>query len=167
MRLRVLIAVPTVALALLGAAFAWADSTTVRDAVGESVPLRQNPRVDIVKAIAGHQGDLLKHTIIVNGRIDPDRRRERPLLGINTRGSSSSDPEFLVYGDDIFKNPKKGKPVRIGKAQLSGHGKRWIYRFDPAQFPHGGLGRYGWAAFTTTAKALDVVPNNFYAIHKP
>jgi hypothetical protein len=167
MRPRAFLAIPIAAAALLGAAVASADSTTVRDAVGESVPLRQNPRVDIVKAIAGHQGYLLKHTVVVNARIDPDRRRERPLIGINTRGSDSSDPEYLVYGDDIFKNPKKGKPKRIGKARLTGKGKRWVYRFDPEQFPHGGLGRYGWAAFTTTAKALDVVPNNFYAIHRP
>ena len=141
--------------------------TTVRDDVHETQALRDNPRVDIVKAIAAHQGELLKHTVIVQAPINKKKRRERPLLGINTRGNSASDPEFLVYGNDIFKNPKKGKPSKIGRAQLSGHGKRWIYRFDPDVFPHGGLGRYGWAAFTTTAKALDVVPNNSYVTHRP
>jgi hypothetical protein len=167
MRLRTLIALALTAAVLVGAALAWADTDVVRDDINETKALRENGRVDIVKAIAGHQGPLLKHTIVVREPIDPKRKRERPLLGINVRGNPSSDPEYLVYGDDIFKNPKQGKPEPIAAAQLSGHGKRWVYRFDPRDFPDGGLRKYGWAAFTTTAKALDVVPNNSYATHRP
>jgi len=166
MRLRALLTLAVAAAVLGAAALAWADTDVIRDSVNETKALRDNGRVDIVKAIAGHDGPLLKHTIVVREHIDRDRKRERPLLAINVRGNPSSDPEYLIYGDDIFKNPKHGKPSRIGPAQLSGHGERWVYRFDPRDFP-GGLGRYGWAAFTTTAKALDVVPNNSYVTHRP
>ena len=166
MRLRALLALTLAAVALGGATLAWADTDVIEDGINETKALRENGRVDIVKAIASHQGKLLKHTVVVREDIDPDRHRERPLLAINVRGNESSDPEFLIYGDDIFKNPKLGKPSRIGPAQLSGHGRRWVYRFDPRDFPDG-LRRYGWAAFTTTKKALDVVPNNSYAIHRP
>ena len=167
MRLRALLALVLAALALAGATLAWADTDVIRDGANETKALRDNGRVDIVKAIAGHHGHLLQHTVVVREHIDRDRRRERPLIAINVRGNPSSDPEYLVYGDDIFKNPKKGKPEKIARANLSGHGTHWVYRFDPRDFPDGGLGKYGWAAFTTTAKALDVVPNNSYAIHRP
>lgn len=166
MRLKHLLPLAVLAVALCGAAYAVADTKTVRDSKGETKALRKNGRVDIIRAKAGHAGQLLKHTVVVRKRIKQSRRRERPLLGINTRGGGSSDPEFLVYGDDIFKSRKKGDPKRIGNAKLSASGRRWTYRFDPGTFP-GGLGRkYGWVAFTTTAKALDVVPANAYAIHR-
>ena len=103
MRLRALLALVLAALALAGATLAWADTDVIRDDVNETKALRDNGRVDIVKAIAGHQGPLLKHTVIVREQIKKKRKRERPLLGINTRGNPSSDPEYLVYGDDIFK----------------------------------------------------------------
>ena len=153
--------------ALLAASYAFADTTTIRDSKRETRPLKKNGRVDILRASAGHSGDLLEHKVKVREKIKTSRRRERPLIGINTRGGGSSDPEFLVYGDDIFKNRKKGDPKRIGAATLKADGRRWTYRFSPGEFPNGGLGRYGWVAFTTTAKALDVVPANSYAIHKP
>lgn len=153
--------------ALIAASVALADTTTIKDGKRETAALKKNGRVDIVKASAGHDGGLLEHRILVRERIKPSRRRERPLIGINTRGGGASDPEFLVYGDDIFKNRKKGDPKRIGAASLDADGRRWTYRFDPAEFPGDGLGRYGWVAFTTTAKALDVVPANSYEIHKP
>jgi hypothetical protein len=168
MRPRALIALALTAVGLGFAALAWADTDVVRDEINETKALRENGRVDIVKAIAGHQGPLLKHTIVVREGIDPKLKRERPLLAINVRGNPTSDPEYLVYDDEIFKNPKKGHPEKVATAQLSGHGKRWVYRFDPRDFPDGGLGKYGWAAFTATAKAtLDVVPSNGYATHRP
>lgn len=153
--------------ALIAASFAFADTTTIKDGKRETKALKKNGRVDIIRASAGHDGELLEHTVVVREKIKTKRRRERPLIGINTKGGGASDPEFLVYGDDIFKTRKKGDPKRIGAATLGADGRVWTYRFSPAEFPDGGLGRYGWVAFTTTAKALDVVPANSYAIHKP
>ena len=167
MRPKLLAAIAVLLALLVGASLAFADTTTIRDSKRETKALRKNGRVDIVRAIAGHEGALLEHRIVVRERIDTDRRRERPLIGINTRGGGHSDPEFLVYGDDIFKNRRKGDPKRVGAATLAADGRKWTYRFSPGEFPDGGLGRYGWVAFTTTAKALDVVPVNSYAIHKP
>jgi hypothetical protein len=160
---------PLVALlaALLAASFAFADTTTIKDGKRETRALKKNGRVDILRASAGHAGGLLEHRVVVRKRIRTSRRRERPLIGINTRGGGSSDPEFLVYGDDIFKNRKKGDPKRIGNARLTAERRRWTYRFGRDEFPDGPLGRYGWVAFTTTAKALDVVPANAYEIHRP
>ncbi len=158
-----LIAAVAAAALLASTAAQAAKRSVIHDAVRETKALRHNGRVDIVKAIAAHHGKLVQHTVVVRAKIKPSRHRERPLLGINTRGGPTSDPEYLVYGGAIFKTPKKGKPKRIASAQLTSHGRRWRYRFDPRDFPHGGLHRYGWAAFTRTKKALDVVPANSYA----
>jgi hypothetical protein len=149
------------------AAPALADKTTVKDEKEETAALAENGRVDIVRASAGHSGRLLEHKVVMRERIKRKKNRERPLLGINLRGDSSSDPEYLILGEAIYKNPPKGKPTRIAGAKLTGSRKTWTYRFDPADFPKGGLGTYGWAAFTTTPKALDVVPANSYEIHRP
>ncbi len=167
MRPKHLVPILVLVVSLLAASFAFADMTTIKDGKRETRALKKNGRVDIVSAAAGHSGELLRHEIVVREKIKTSRRRERPLIGINTRGGGASEPEFLVYGDDIFKNRRKGDPKRIGAASLDADGRRWTYRFDPAEFPGDGLGRYGWVAFTTTAKALDVVPANSYAIHKP
>lgn len=137
------------------------NKVTIRDDIRETKALRKNPRVDITKVIAAHRGSKLQFTIAVRDKIKPKRHAEQPLLGINTRGNPSSDPEYLVRGGAIFKNPKKGDPQRIAHASLTEKGRRWQYRFDPADFP-GGLGKFGWAAFTVTKKALDVVPNDSY-----
>ncbi len=138
--------------------------TVVHDDVRETKALRHNGRVDIVKVIAAHHGKQLQFTVVVRSKINPKRHPERPLIGVNTRGGPSSDPEYLVRGGAIFKSPKKGNPQRIAGANLADHGRRWRYRFDPADFP-GGLGKFGWAAFTVTKKALDVVPNHSYATY--
>ena len=166
MRRKILL--PVLALALAAStATALADKNVVKDQRGETAGLRDNGRIDIVRASAGHAGGSLEHKVVMRERIKRKRKRERPLLGINLRGSNSSDPEYLVLGDDIFKNRPQGKPLRIGPAVLKGKRKTWTYRFDPDVFPNGGLGRYGWVAFTTTGNALDVVPANAYAIHRP
>jgi hypothetical protein len=150
------------------AAPAIADKTVLKDEREETAALRENGRVDIVRASAGHAGGRLEHKVVMREKIKPKRKRERPLLGINVRGSSSSDPEYLVFGDDVFKNRLKGDPVRVADATLKGRRKTWTYRFDPADFPGGGLDSYGWVAFTATEKAtLDILPANAYEVHKP
>jgi hypothetical protein len=149
------------------AAPALADKTTVKDEKRETSALAENGRLDIVRASAGHSGDLLEHKVVMREKIKPNKNRERPLIGINVRGDNTSDPEYLILGEAIFKNPPKGKPTRIAGAKLSGSRKTWTYRFDPADFPAGGLDNYGWAAFISTPKALDVVPANFYEPHRP
>ena len=147
---------------------ALADKTVVKDQRNETAKLRKNGRVDIVRASAGHRGQLLEHKVVVRARIKRKRKAERPLLGINVRGGNASDPEYMILGTDIFKNRRKGKPIRIGDARLRAQGKKWTYRFDPAVFPKGGLGRYGWVAFTSTKqRVLDLVPANRYQVHKP
>lgn len=159
------------AAALLAAAAcaqpALADRLTVKDEREETAALRDNGRVDILRASAGHHGSRLEHKVVVRERIKRSRKRERPLIGINLRGSNTSDPEYLVYGDDVFKVRPQGDPLRVADASLHGSRKTWTYRFEPAAFPNGGLGRYGWVAFTTTKKALDVVPPNYYETHRP
>jgi hypothetical protein len=167
MRRKILLVVAAALTLAAGAVPALADKTVVKDERGETAALRDNGRVDIVRASAGHFGGRLEHKVVMRERIKPKRKRERPLLGLNLRGSNTSDPEYLVLGKDIFKNRPEGKPVRIGAATLRGKRKTWTYRFKPEAFPNGGLGRYGWVAFTTTAKAFDVAPANAYAIHKP
>ena len=54
MRLRALLALVIAVAALAGAALAWADTDVIRDGINETKALRDNGRVDIVKAIAGH-----------------------------------------------------------------------------------------------------------------
>lgn len=156
------------ALALSGvialAAGAEANSKAVRDAKGESAPLRKNGRLDIIRAAAGHADGLLTHTVTVRKRINPDRGRERPILALNTRGGGRSDPEYQIFGSTIFRTRAKGDPKAVGEATLSSRGRSWTYSFDPAQIP--GLRRYGWAAITTKGNAFDVAPARRYADHR-
>ena len=167
MRPRLLILLAAAALALLGASFAYADTQKVEDEIRESSVLRENGRLDIVKTTAGHKGKLLKHTIEMRGRVKPNRKKERPILGINTRGNRTSDPEYLVLGGTIFKNRKLGESIRVGEARLTSKKRRWTYLIDPKEFP-GKLGPYGWVAFTTAkGDSADVVPANTYIIHEP
>jgi hypothetical protein len=167
MKRRIATTTVTLLACVIAAAPAAADKSTVKDEREETAALRENGRVDIVRASAGHFGSRLEHTVVVREQIKRSRKRERPLIGINLRGSNTSDPEYLVYGDGIFKNRPQGEPLRVADATLRAQGASWTYRFDPEAFPDGGLGRYGWVAFTTTKKALDVLPPNYYATHRP
>lgn len=146
---------------------ALADKTVLKDERNETSALQKNGRLDIVRASAGHSGSLLEHKVVMRERIKRKRNRERPLIGLNVRGGSSSDPEYLILGEAIFKNRPKGDPVKVAGARLRGSRKTWTYRFDPADLPGGGLDTYGWVAFTSTPKALDLVPANAYEIHRP
>lgn len=158
-------AIAIVVLAGALAPAAPANTKSVRDAKRESGPLRKNGRLDIVKAAAGHdRAGRLVHTVVVRKQVDPDRGRERPVIAINTRGGRRSDPEYQVFGDVVYKRPRKGDPRRIGAADLGSRGRRWTYRFDPAVIP--GLGRYGWAAITTKGSAFDIAPARRYARHR-
>ena len=159
------IVIATAVLAAVLASPAPANTKSVRDAKRESGPLRKHGRLDIVKATAGHdRAGRLVHSVVVRKRVDPDRGRERPVIAINTRGGRRSDPEYQVFGDAVFKRPKKGDPRRIGEADLGSRGRRWTYRLDPAVI--GGLGRYGWAAITTKGNAFDIAPARRYARHR-
>ena len=81
--------------------------------------------------------------------VRPRRQRERPqLLILNIRGDGRSDPEYLLFGDDLFGSSPQATASadRPGQARRAGAGPG-PYRFDPTQIP-GGLDRYGWAAIT-------------------
>lgn len=148
---------------VLLAGSAAANTRSVADAKRETAPLRKNGRLDITKAIAGHKAGMLAHTVVVRKRVDPSRGRERPVIAINTRGGSRSDPEYQVFGGAVFKIPRKGDPKNVGDAELDSRGRRWIYVIDPALL--GDPKRYGWAAITTKGNAFDVAPARRYAQH--
>lgn len=150
---------------LLGAT-ALASTKIVRDDKRETKRLKRNPRMDIVRASAGHGGGRLVHRIVMRRRVDPDRRLERPLLVLNVRGGRRSKPEFLVLGSAVYRNPAKGDPIRIAPADLSARKRRWTYRFDPDEVGKNGLGnRYGWAVISEKRKIFDIAPNGRYKWH--
>jgi hypothetical protein len=166
---RIRTALPAAAAALLAAALlatpASAGRQVVRDELRETKALKLNGRIDIRKAIARHRGELLEHSVVMRRRIAPKRGRERPVIAINTRGGGRSDAEYLVFGRAIFKNRPKGKPKLIGEAELVAKGRKWTYRFDPAEIKRD-LGRYGWAAIVTKGNAFDLAPPKRYKKHR-
>lgn len=162
-QLRLVTLCAALAVFALAATAALANRQTVRDARAETKALKKNGRLDIIRATAGHQGELLKHVVTMRRRVDPDRPKERPLIGLNARGGPHSDPEFLVFGADVFKVRAGKDPKRVGAAELSSRGRRWAYLFDPAQID---LKRYGWAAIATRGKTFDVAPAGRYKNHR-
>lgn len=151
------------ALVALAATAAFANRQTVRDDRSETKALKKNGRLDIIRAKAGHRGQLLEHVVTMRRPVDPKRPKERPLIALNVRGGAQSDPEFLVFGNDLFKVRSKKDPKRVGRAELTARGRSWTYLFDPAQID---LKRYGWATITTRGKAFDVAPASRYKNHR-
>lgn len=146
------------------AAGAAGNDQVVRDKLRETKLLKRNGRMDIRRATAGHDGELLVHEVEMRKRVDPERGKERPLITLNVRGGGRSDPEYLVFGGALFKVRTKGDPKRIGDARLSARGRRWTYSFDPTQIK--GLKRYGWAAVSSKGKIFDVAPSKRYKQHR-
>jgi len=142
---------------------ALASDQTVRDDRAETKQLKRHPRLDILRATAGHREGLLMHTVTMRRAVAPERGRERPLIGINVRGGQRSDPEFLVFGGAVFKVRSKGDPKVVAEAELTSRGRRWVYLFDPDEF---GLERYGWAAITAKGNTGDVAPARRYRKHR-
>ena len=153
------LAVPALILALLLAASAGAATKRVEDGKRETRALAENGRVDIIRASSARFGKDLRYAITMRKQVRPTSDREQPQLLLNTRGDGRSDPEYVLYGDDLF-DVRGDRSKRIGPAKLGAKGRTWQYRFDPKQIPN--LDRYGWAAITDAGGARDVAPNDRY-----
>lgn len=154
------LAVPALILVLLLAAPASAATKRIEDGKRETTALAENGRVDIIRASSARFGSDLRYAITMRKRVRPSLEREQPQLLLNTRGDGKSDPEFVLFGDDLF-DVRGDRSRRIGPAQLGAKGRTWSYRFDPREIP-GRLGSYGWAAITDAGNAHDVAPNDRY-----
>lgn len=148
------------ATALAGLAFA--DSAKVRDDKRETKQLVRNGRLDIVQAKVSHSGDRVKHTVTMRKRVKPKRKKERPLIGLNTRGKATSDPEYLILGESVFRVRENADPRKVASAKLTAKKKRWTYRFTPADLE---IDSYGWVAITTKGEAFDTAPAKHYKNH--
>jgi hypothetical protein len=149
--------------ALLASASALADTRSLRDPRGDTPQLRRHGRLDIVKVAVSHAHGLVVHTVVVRSKVKPKHGRERPVIAINVRGGKRSDPEYLVFGEAIFRVRKGRDPKQVGTAELTSRGRRWVYRFDPAQLK---TDAYGWAAITTKGHTSDVAPDSRYLTHR-
>lgn len=157
------------ALALTGlmglAALAIADTKTVDDTVKETGKLRSKPYLDITRAKAGHANDgRLLHTVTMRGKIRAEKSNERAILLINTKGSRTSSPEFVVLNRRVFE-VDGDQLTKAGAADLGTSKRTWKYRFKPETI--GDPKKYGWAALTSKGNTSDLAPNRRYAIHAP
>jgi hypothetical protein len=157
-----LVAAVAVALAAL-CSFAVANEQVVRDDRAETKQLKRHPRLDILRATAGHRDGLLKHTVTMRRAVEPARGKERPLIGLNVRGGRRSELEYLVFGGAVFKLRSGRDPKVVADAELTSRGRRWVYLFDPEEI---GLTRYGWVAITAKGRTGDVAPANRYRQHR-
>lgn len=147
-------------IALAAAAMAPA-SQRIEDRKRETGALKENARVDIIRASSARYGRDVRFTVTMRSAVRPNAAEGRPLLILNVRGGNRSDPEYLLLGATLFRVTPSGEDVPIGNVQAGARGRTWSYRFDPRQIP-GGLDRYGWAALTRTAEAEDVAPEDGY-----
>jgi hypothetical protein len=145
------------------ASVAVAGEQVVRDDRAETKQLKRHPRLDILRATAGHRDGLLVHTVTMRRAVAPERGKERPLIGLNVRGGPRSELEFLVFGGSVFKLRSNGDPKVVADAELTSRGRRWVYVFDPDEV---GLTRYGWAAITVKGRTSDVAPADRYRKHR-
>ena len=146
-------------LALAGTATA---KFTVRDQTRETKALADHPRLDIRRATSARGNGNLIFTVSMRRAVRPNSERERPGILINTSGGRRSNPEYLVFGDAVYRVTNNGNTVAIGPAQLGANGRTWTYRFDPDEIPDLG-NRFGWAAITAKDRARDVAPGSRYA----
>jgi hypothetical protein len=145
---------------LAGAAVAEAK-VTVKDPKRETRALESKGRIDIIRATEDKaRGDIVM-TATMRERVRGDSESERPVGLVNTRGNRRSRAEYLVYGENVFRNPKRDDAVVIGPATLDADGRTWTYRFGADVIP--GLGRFGWAVSTSKRKASDIAPGSRYA----
>lgn len=153
-----------VVLSLLAAVAAGAaGERVVGDPRFDTPYLSDNGRVDITRATAARDLDVVRHSVAVRAPIRPARHRERPAIIINTRGGKRSPYEYIVLGSTIFRVPAKGSPRAVGDAALTSKRRRWSYRFNLDRVPGFGAG-YGWAAITQrrSGKLADVAPDRGY-----
>jgi len=148
-------------LAILAAAGAEAAGQRIEDRKRETRALRDNGRVDIIRASAARYGSDIRYRVTMRSVVKPARPAERPLLILNVRGGSRSDPEYLLLDETLFAVKENGDTKPIGSVRSGTQGRTWSLRFDPAQIPDG-LGRYGWAVLTRTGEAEDVAPEDGY-----
>ena len=153
------LAVTAILLSLLLASAAGAATKRIEDGKRETTALAENGQVDIIRASSSRFGRDLRFTITMRKRVHANRQNEEPQLLLNTRGDGKSDPEFVLFGDDLFDVRGDGSK-RIAPAKLGAKGRTWSYRFDPKQIRN--LDRYGWAAITNKGNAEDVAPNDRY-----
>ncbi len=159
-----MLAAAGVALLLLAAvAEAASAARVVRDPRFDTPYLSDHGRVDITRATAARELDVVRHSVTTRAPTRPARRRERPAIVINTRGGKRSPYELIVLGSTIFRVPVKGSPKAVGDATLTSTRRRWSYRFDLDGIPGLGAG-YGWAAITQrrSGKLADVAPDRGY-----
>lgn len=145
------------------ASVALANEQVVRDDRAETKQLKRHPRLDILRATAGHRDGLLMHTVTMRRAVDADRGKERPLIGLNVRGGRRSELEYLVFGGAVFKLRNDRDPKVVADAELTSRGRRWVYLFDPEEV---GLNRYGWVAITAKGRTGDVAPADRYRRHR-
>lgn len=133
----------------------------IEDRARETRALKENGRVDIIRAGSARYGRDVRFTVTMRAPVRPNAAEGRPLLILNVRGGNRSDPEYLLLGPTLFRIKPSGADIPIGKVQAGARGRTWSYRFDPDQIP-GGLDRYGWAVLTRTGEAEDVAPEDGY-----
>ena len=136
-------------------------SKRIEDRARETRALKENGRVDIIRAGSARYGGDVRFAVTMRSAVEPARPAERPLLILNVDGGNRSNPEYLLLGETLLRVKPSGADVPIGKVQAGARGRTWSYRFDPDQVP-GGLDRYGWAALTRTGDAEDVAPEDGY-----
>lgn len=163
---RWIVVVGVVALVAVSASFALAGAggKTVTDGRKDTRALKDRPEIDIVKASAVDAvGSRVKHKIKMRGKLTPSKNNTRPFILINTKGSKTSDFEYLVLGARVFE--KKGKKFnKVGANQFVARKRTWIYRFKPKKI--GVTDSYDWAALTAKGKATDLAPNKRYTTHR-
>lgn len=162
-RMLALVAAAAALLLLAAGAEAASAAKKVRDARFDSPYLSGHGRVDITRATAARNLDVVRHSVTMRARVIPARPRERPAIIINTRGGQRSAYEFIVLGSTIFRVPRKGAPKAVGDATLTADGRTWRYRFDLDQARGLGAG-YGWAAITQkrNRRVADLAPDRGY-----
>jgi hypothetical protein len=140
----------------------FADNRTITDAEGDvtSAP----PHRDFVSGTQSHIGKkVLVHTATVAGNADD---KDFPLLQINTKGTKTSDAEYLAYvseGGPVVQNNVTGatKPllVAIGEGEQV-NTYRYAFRKSAIGKPKK---KYGWRFIFLDD---DAMPNDGYAIHR-
>lgn len=141
---------------------ALAGDDAIRDRKGDGKGLKRKPAIDIARVyVADEAGHRLKFKIKMHGRLTPAKKNTRPFLLINTKGSRTSDFEYLVLGPRVFRAlPKRYR--KVGANKFVAKRRTWIYRFKPASIGLGDGDTFSWAVLTAKGKTTDLAPDRRY-----
>ena len=110
-------------------------SKRIEDRARETRALKENGRVDIIRAGSARYGGDVRNAVTMRSAVQVARPAERPLLILNVDGGNRSDPEYLLLGETLFRVNPPGPTYRSGRCRPGRGAARGLIASTPIRSP--------------------------------